>query len=170
MKTYEICLKPLNGHTLWPTKNLPEQVLPPRNRRMSGRPNVRRHKGKDEEKRKNKNDNVEISRVGRIIHCKICGGEGQNKITCPLKNNPPPAREGVSNQSGRPRGRPRGKVVGLKEEVDLQVLGAGLHEGLVCTQPQNLASNTWVCRDKVPQHQLDLKIHMLQLELKHLQY
>ncbi|KAH0682123.1 hypothetical protein KY289_019875 [Solanum tuberosum] len=71
-KTYEVAMVPMPDKEDWTVPNyvLDEIVLPPRYRRLAGRPRNRRKKNADEKITVNKNS------------CGQCGQEGHNRRTC----------------------------------------------------------------------------------------
>ncbi|KAL5724374.1 hypothetical protein ACHQM5_007645 [Ranunculus cassubicifolius] len=94
-KAYGEFLKPLNGENLWPkTGFLP--FLPPKDRRMPGRPKKARRKSRHESPQKGKgrqNPNIivhekakRVSRAGRQNQCGNCKELGHNRKSC---KNPP---------------------------------------------------------------------------------
>lgn len=69
---------PLNGEKLW--RRTPyDKFLPPRYRRMSGRPKKQHNNELYEARRKNPS---KTSKKGRRMKCSKCGQEGHNKKTC----------------------------------------------------------------------------------------
>ncbi|CAI9287973.1 unnamed protein product [Lactuca saligna] len=72
-------VKPINGANMWPDV-LFDPILPPRPRRMPGRPKVNRMKCPRENEGKHK-----INKTGMSIsRCSNCHQEGHNKRRCPL--------------------------------------------------------------------------------------
>ncbi|XVE68068.1 hypothetical protein DITRI_Ditri09bG0039400 [Diplodiscus trichospermus] len=96
LKAYQYALQPINGSHEWKKIEL-EPMLPPSARKMPGRPKKNRRKAKDEPK---KSSTVEqLSRIGRIMTCSICGIEGHNKLGC--SQNKTTTREGPSQVRGK---------------------------------------------------------------------
>ncbi|CAI9284860.1 unnamed protein product [Lactuca saligna] len=76
---YRYPVKPINGANMWPDV-LFDPILPPRRRRMPGRPKVNRMKCPIENEGKHK-----INKTGMSIsRCSNCHQEGHNKRRCPL--------------------------------------------------------------------------------------
>ena len=75
---YNHFIYPLNGMSQWPPTDY-QKPLPPIARRMPGRPP---HKRKTHASEANDSNRTRIGRVGRLMHCTICGGEGHNRKTC----------------------------------------------------------------------------------------
>ncbi|CAI9284859.1 unnamed protein product [Lactuca saligna] len=76
---YRYPVKPINGANMWPDV-LFDPILPPRRRRMPGRPKVNRMKCPTENEGKHK-----INKTGMSIsRCSNCHQEGHNKRRCPL--------------------------------------------------------------------------------------
>ncbi|KAE8720090.1 hypothetical protein F3Y22_tig00109919pilonHSYRG00056 [Hibiscus syriacus] len=78
IKEYKYALQPINGPQDWKKYGI-EQVLPPVDRDMPGRPKKNRRKQKDEPKKVKPGH---VSRIGLIMTCKRCGGQGHNKRSC----------------------------------------------------------------------------------------
>ncbi|KAL4576182.1 hypothetical protein LXL04_012271 [Taraxacum kok-saghyz] len=78
---YRYPIKPINGPDMWPTVDC-NPILPPRRRRMPGRPKVNRRKCPTEKVGKHS-----VTKKGTSIpRCGICHQEGHNKRRCPLLN------------------------------------------------------------------------------------
>ena len=78
---YRYPIKPINGPDMWPTVDC-NPILPPRRRRMPGRPKVNRRKCPTEKVGKHS-----VSKKGTSIpRCGNCHQEGHNKRRCPLLN------------------------------------------------------------------------------------
>ncbi|KAL5709591.1 hypothetical protein ACHQM5_020261 [Ranunculus cassubicifolius] len=104
-KSYSYFMQPVNGEKLW-IKTNGQEIKPPMDRRMPGRPKKNRRKDASEEPKKAKNSN-QISRKGRVMHCKRCGKPGHNVGTCktpeselPAKNNMPGSKRGTYFRPG----------------------------------------------------------------------
>lgn len=70
----------------------------------------------------NDSNRTRISRVGRIMHCKICGGEGHNKTTCKSTdlNGGSSARSGTKTRGGS-SSRPTGMGVSFNQDGQLML-------------------------------------------------
>ncbi|CAI9271593.1 unnamed protein product [Lactuca saligna] len=75
---YRYNVKPTNGADMWPETGL-QSILPPRHRRMPGRPKVNRKKCRTEKEGKHT-----VSKKGGIPKCGNCHQEGHNRRRCPL--------------------------------------------------------------------------------------
>lgn len=74
---YNHCIFPLQGMSQWPSTDK-AKPLPPIARRMPGRPKHKRKRDATE----SDGNRQRLSRVGRVMHCTICKGEGHNRTTC----------------------------------------------------------------------------------------
>ncbi|GJZ37895.1 hypothetical protein Tco_0584086 [Tanacetum coccineum] len=92
-EAYKYAIRPLKGSSFWPKTNDIEP-LPPKERRMPGRPTVNRKRDASERERK-------YSKVGfgRKMTCQKCRGKGHNSRSCKKQKTDPPPKE------VRPRGR-----------------------------------------------------------------
>lgn len=114
LRIYSHFVEPIRGPTFWPQLDLPT-VLPPDMRVLPGRPkksrkvdaNEKREKAeklaaaKEKEKAPTGPINFKNSRKGAVMHCKMCGGAGHNKKTCPLNEQPIPEDGNVGqNEDG----------------------------------------------------------------------
>ncbi|XP_058768549.1 uncharacterized protein LOC131642290 [Vicia villosa] len=79
MKVYSSIIYPLNGSNLWARTEYPD-VLPPKYRRMPGRPKKRRNLEQGEIDGSDK----KMRRVGLAIRCSRCKKPGHNKTTCKI--------------------------------------------------------------------------------------
>ena len=77
---YRYTIKPINGADLWPTV-VANTILPPRRRRLPGRPKVNRKKCTMK-----KEGRHTVSKKGWIPKCGHYKQEGHNKRTSPLLN------------------------------------------------------------------------------------
>ncbi|CAH9085141.1 unnamed protein product, partial [Cuscuta europaea] len=77
-KTYSYTLHPINGELLWPRTQF-EEILPPLPKKMSGRPKKKRV---SEETEPRPPTGSQLPRIGRIMTCSKCKGEGHNMKSC----------------------------------------------------------------------------------------
>ncbi|XP_052620834.1 uncharacterized protein LOC128126766 [Lactuca sativa] len=105
--TYNASIVPLNGINLL-VKTPYDKLLPPKERRMPGRPSIKRKRDKNEKQTKYPT----VSGKGKIKKCHNCLQEGHNARTCknekvvpPPKEKKPPGRPKKTNSDERP---PRG--------------------------------------------------------------
>ncbi|WOL11106.1 transcription factor interactor and regulator CCHC(Zn) family [Canna indica] len=125
MKTYEFLLEPLTGKDTWPEVGGPF-VLPPRVKKMSGRPKKKRRREINED---NSSTSI-LSRRGTIITCHMCHQVGHNRRCCPRRAqasssrrdtdtqaqmNQPSSSRGRARSSGRGRGRRGARVSSYAE-------------------------------------------------------
>lgn len=82
LKAYKHTLSPMNGSNMWPETPF-TPPLPPKSRRMPGRPTVNRRKDVTEKVGKHR-----VSKVGKKMSCSICHEPGHNKARCPKLPNP----------------------------------------------------------------------------------
>jgi hypothetical protein len=75
--TYQHVLQPVEHESAWPVSPNP-RPLPPRVKKMPGRPQTKRRMDPSERV----NSNTKSSRVGIQIRCGRCHGTGHNKKTC----------------------------------------------------------------------------------------
>lgn len=92
VEAYKDNIKPLNGSNMWEVTSY-TKPLPPNDRRMPGRPSVKRKRHVSE-----KNDKYP---TGRVITCKNCFETGHNIRSC---KNP---KQSVPPQEKKKKGRPR---------------------------------------------------------------
>ncbi|XVF59285.1 hypothetical protein PTKIN_Ptkin07bG0263300 [Pterospermum kingtungense] len=90
MRAFQHALQPINGAHEWKIFSL-DPIMPPQPRKMPGRPRKNRRRAKGEPRKKPH----QLSRVGTINTCSICGAEGHNKLGC--------QRRGEANREVRPR-------------------------------------------------------------------
>jgi len=97
MKSYQHIIKGMNGSTMWPeTSYIPP--LPPKARRMPGRPTIKRKRDAIENQTRHT-----ISKVGKKGKCSICKSTGHNKSTCRMgsKETVHPKKQRTANREGR---------------------------------------------------------------------
>ena len=93
------------GFKLWPKTDY-LKLLPPRVRRMPGRPSISRRKDASEsghQSKSNKYGNEEVTKVGRQMTCKNCWEVGHNSRGCKNQKSDAPIKQ--RNPIGRPKGR-----------------------------------------------------------------
>nr|KAJ0209863.1 hypothetical protein LSAT_V11C400185160 [Lactuca sativa] len=76
---YKYNVKPINGHEMWLANDM-NTILPPKRRRMPGRPKINRKKCISE-----RSDRHTISKVWTTSKCSLCSQPGHNMRKCPLK-------------------------------------------------------------------------------------
>lgn len=76
-RTYQHVLQPVEHESAWPVSQNPKP-LPPRVKKMPGRPKKNRRKDPSEPKK----SSTKSSRVGTKIKCGRCKGDGHNSRTC----------------------------------------------------------------------------------------
>lgn len=76
MEAYSHLLRPMKGDLYWPHTDLPD-ILPPKTRRMPGRPKKARRREEGEVGAGGK-----ISKKGIEMRCSLCLTPGHNKTTC----------------------------------------------------------------------------------------
>ena len=79
---YIYTIKPLNGSDMWSDVDY-IKPLPPKNRRMSGRPSTKRKR--DQIERELKGNKHTVLKRGMVMRCNICRETGHNKTKCPQK-------------------------------------------------------------------------------------
>ena len=85
VEAYQYSIRPVLGSKYWKPSTFPKP-LPPLERKMPGRPRKRRIRHPTE-------DDHEISRVGRIMHCHNCWEPGHNKKSCNKPSKPKPPKQ-----------------------------------------------------------------------------
>ncbi|CAI9263033.1 unnamed protein product [Lactuca saligna] len=81
LKCYKYSINPLNSSEMWP--DVPyHKPLPPKRRRLPGRPSVKRKRDAIERELSGSSRQT-VSRRGSIIKCGICKEPGHNKKKCP---------------------------------------------------------------------------------------
>lgn len=94
-EAYKYSIKPLKGSTYWP-KTDDIKPLPPKERRMPGRPTVKRKRDPSEKEKKSS----KVKRK-RNMTCKKCKEIGHNIRSCKKEKRVPQTKE------KRPKGRPK---------------------------------------------------------------
>lgn len=92
-EAYKHSIKPLKGSMHWPNTN-DIKPLPPKERRMPGRPTVKRKRDPSEKEKKS----TKIG-VGRKVRCQNCQEIGHNSRSCKKEKKHPQPKE------RRPKGR-----------------------------------------------------------------
>ncbi|KAL7600142.1 hypothetical protein Lser_V15G22071 [Lactuca serriola] len=97
--TYDQNIHPVNGSILWEETSY-TKPLPPIERRMPGRPSVKRRRHVSE----NQDKYSQVSSKGRTVQCKNCLQRGHNKTSC--KNPTVVPEPQPKKKMGRPRLEP----------------------------------------------------------------
>lgn len=79
LNAYRYNIQPINGSAMWPNTDY-TPPLPPKKRRMPGRPTIKRKT--DASEREDRPGKQNVSRQGLVIKCSICKQKGHNKKTC----------------------------------------------------------------------------------------
>ncbi|CAI9261002.1 unnamed protein product [Lactuca saligna] len=113
---YLYTIKPLNGSDMWPDVDY-IKPLPPKMRRMPGRPSTKRKR--DQIENELKGNKHTVSKRGIVMRCSICRESGHNKAKCPQKpigesSNP---KSKLKNKKANKKGKVK---VELHQEVDLE--------------------------------------------------
>ncbi|CAI9303419.1 unnamed protein product [Lactuca saligna] len=103
---YKYTINPLNGSEMWSSWE-GQPMLPPKRKRLPGRPKVNRKKAALE-----KEGRHTISKKGAITKCSICREPGHNKITCPL------SKEGPSTKAKKKKGK---HVPDVEDESEFEI-------------------------------------------------
>ncbi|CAN1120262.1 hypothetical protein LINPERHAP2_LOCUS103 [Linum perenne] len=105
-------MEPMDGPKSWPRSDY-ATVLPLAFRAMPGRPKKNRVQAVEEKEDKarkkrrrvyerdelltrDKRNSLKLGRVGRVMSCKSCKGEGHNRRTCPLLKEPGVRKHDIS--------------------------------------------------------------------------
>ncbi|KAI3701118.1 hypothetical protein L2E82_45763 [Cichorium intybus] len=108
LKCYKYSINPLNGSNMWPSVDY-MKPLPPKKRRLPGRPTVKRKRDAGERELSGKNRHT-VGRKGSLIRCSVCKVIGHNKTKCPSQQQnktgstsgttepPPPPQKKQSQQ------------------------------------------------------------------------
>ncbi|PWA41822.1 hypothetical protein CTI12_AA426570 [Artemisia annua] len=92
--SYAFFIKPVGGQSMWAKSTLPPP-MPPKKRKMPGRPKLKRTRHPSEV---NESNTQRVSRTGRTMTCSNCYRKGHNKKGCTLeKVDPPPKEEPAAN-------------------------------------------------------------------------
>ncbi|KAL4581649.1 hypothetical protein LXL04_006175 [Taraxacum kok-saghyz] len=97
LRAYEYSIHPLNDSSMWPRDEDQTMVLPPKRRRMPGRPCVKRKRAQSENELSGNRSTV--SRAGIRQRCKICHESGHNKARCPMKPSQPVQEEPAQEEA-----------------------------------------------------------------------
>ena len=113
--TYNQYLKPLGGMSFWPDCSDMPRVLPPKPKKMPGRPRKKRIRAPHEHKNTSK-----VCRGGGTMTCSNCYQKGHNKKGCqnPTVHLPP--------EEPKKKGRPTKKRVEEPTIVDEDLEGVGM--------------------------------------------
>ena len=90
VKAYSYFIKPVGGKALWDKTGIAPAPLPPKNRKMPGRPKGKRVKHPSEVDDSN---SQRVSRLGRTMTCSNCYQKGHNKTKCTNERVDPPPKE-----------------------------------------------------------------------------
>ncbi|PWA51488.1 hypothetical protein CTI12_AA462920 [Artemisia annua] len=90
VKTYSYFIKPVGGKALWDKTGITPIPLPPKKRKMLGRPKGKRVKHPSEV---NDSNSQRVSRLGRTMTCSNCYQKGHNKTRCTNERVDPPTKE-----------------------------------------------------------------------------
>ncbi|CAI9272629.1 unnamed protein product [Lactuca saligna] len=113
LNCYRNTINPLNGSDMWPHVDY-ISPLPPKRRRLPGRPSTKRKR--DQIERENQGKKHSITKIGSVMKCNICRKSGHNRTTCPQK----PIGESSNASSKKKKSKKADKVkVVLAHEVDI---------------------------------------------------
>ncbi|CAI9285675.1 unnamed protein product [Lactuca saligna] len=113
LNCYRNTINPLNGSDMWPHVDY-ISPLPPKRRRLPGRPSTKRKR--DQIERENQGKKHSITKRGSVMKCSICRESGHNRTTCPQK----PIGESSNASSKKKKSKKADKVkVVLAHEVDI---------------------------------------------------
>ncbi|CAI9288541.1 unnamed protein product [Lactuca saligna] len=113
LNCYRNTINPLNGSDMWPHVDY-ISLLPPKRRRLPGRPSTKRKR--DQIERENQGKKHLITKRGSVMKCNICMESGHNRTTCPQK----PIGESSNASSKKKKSKKADKVkVVLAHEVDI---------------------------------------------------
>ncbi|KAL7605835.1 hypothetical protein Lser_V15G17660 [Lactuca serriola] len=109
---YRYNIRPLNCSAMWPEVDY-TKPLPPKKRRLPGRPTMKRKR--DQVEREAKGTRHTISKKGMIMRCTICRERGHNRSTCPLRPNDVPSTSGSNKKKPKKQGK-----VDLEAELEME--------------------------------------------------
>nr|KAJ0193556.1 hypothetical protein LSAT_V11C800421030 [Lactuca sativa] len=98
---YRYNIRPLNCSAMWPEVDY-TKPLPPKKRRLPGRPTMKRKR--DQVEREAKGTRHTVSKKGMIMRCTICRERGHNRSTCPLRPNDVPSTSGSNKKKPKKQG------------------------------------------------------------------
>ncbi|KAI3765597.1 hypothetical protein L2E82_15635 [Cichorium intybus] len=98
LKSYQYNIMPLNGSDMWPQVDY-IKPLPPKKRRLPGRPTVKRRR--DQEEREDKGRKHKVTKTGAVLRCSICKERGHNKVRCPKKPTDGSSSSGLKQKKHR---------------------------------------------------------------------
>ncbi|KAJ9538843.1 hypothetical protein OSB04_031576 [Centaurea solstitialis] len=109
-KTYASHICAVQGINQWPPNEL-NKPLPPKPRTMPGRPEKKRKRAIHEPA-----PHVgRVSKVGTVITCKICGGEGHNRNGCKKKGTDKGKATGKGKATAKGKGIDKGKGIAMDD-------------------------------------------------------
>lgn len=117
---YHQYMNPVGGMTFWPDSSHYTKVLPPKPKKMPGRPRKQRIRAAHERKNPSK-----VSKSGVVMTCSNCQQKGHNRLSCSndtvLIPPKPPARRGRprKNNNVEVEVPPRAATQGARVEVPL---------------------------------------------------
>ncbi|XP_052623735.1 uncharacterized protein LOC128129082 [Lactuca sativa] len=109
---YRYNIRPLNCSAMWPEVDY-TKPLPPKKRRLPGRPTMKRKR--DQVEREAKGTRHTVSKKGMIMRCTICRERGHNRSTCPLRPNDVPSTSGSNKKKPKKQGK-----VDLEAELEVE--------------------------------------------------
>nr|KAJ0192736.1 hypothetical protein LSAT_V11C800392570 [Lactuca sativa] len=109
---YRYNIRPLNCSAMWPEVDY-TKPLPPKKRRLPGRPTMKRKR--DQVEREAKGTRHTISKKGMIMRCTICRERGHNRSTCPQRPNDVPFTSGSNKKKPKKQGK-----VDLEAELEVE--------------------------------------------------
>ncbi|CAI9264962.1 unnamed protein product [Lactuca saligna] len=113
LNCYMYTINPLNGSDMWPHVDY-ISPLPPKRRRIPGRPSTKRKR--DQIERENQGKKHSITKRGSVMKCNICRESGHNRTTCPQK----PIGES-SNASSKKKKSKKAIQAEVEPKVQVQV-------------------------------------------------
>ncbi|CAI9277663.1 unnamed protein product [Lactuca saligna] len=109
---YRYNIRPLNCSAMWPEVDY-TKPLPPKKRRLPGRPTLKRKR--DQVERESKGTRHTVSKKGMIMRCTICRERGHNRSTCPQRPNDVPSTLGSNKKKPKKQGK-----VDLEAELEVE--------------------------------------------------